>query len=192
MRAEPLLELALFPSGASNPCAAAIADDGRLFLVGHNDGQLVMWTSDVDKGRLIGKFGSEIMSIAISPTREVAVGCRSGLLVVFKLQNPKDQKVLQEATSSVFSRVWRVAWLNDSSLISTSTYGSMILWTRDYLNRWISSNIEGHNHSIFGLSVSGNLFASGDYRGIVQIFSFEKGTEAVYTPGCKDVHNTCT
>jgi len=175
MRAEPLLELAHFPSGASNPCAAAMADEGRLFLVGHEDGQLVMWSNEMDKGRLIGKFGSEIMSIAVSPYREIAVGCRSGLLVVIKLQNLKDQRVLQEATSSVLSRVWRVAWLNESSLISTSTYGSMTLWKKAR-GRWISSKIEGHSHSIFGLSVSRNMFASGDYSGSVQVFRFEAGT----------------
>jgi WD40 repeat protein len=151
-------------------------DEGRIFLVGHEDGQLVMWSSETGRSILIGKFDGAIRSIAVSPAREIAVGCESGFLAVFNLQDPKVKKVLQESTSSVFSRVWRVTWLNKSSLIATSTYGSMKLWTRDKFERWASSRIEGHSNSIFGLSMSNDLVASGDYIGVVQIFRYGNNT----------------
>ena len=178
MRPETSIELVHFPEGVSDPCAAAMVDDGRIFIVGFKDGQLVVWSGDMGNGRLIGKFGSEIMSIAVSQDREIAIGCRSGLLVLINLEDPTHQRVLQEATSSVFSRVWRVAWLTESSLITTSTYGSMTHWRRVH-GIWTSSKIGGHNNSIFGLSVSRNVFASGDYRGNVQVFRYDAGSTAL-------------
>jgi GTPase SAR1 family protein len=175
LRTEYPGKIASFPEGGSPACSGAIIDEGRSFLVGHTDGQLVLWNAETGEGKLIGKLNSEIGSIAVSSSRDIAVGCHSGLLVVFNLQAPLNQRVLQEATSSVFSRVWRVAWLNAFSLISTSTYGSMTLWSRDNSGEWNSAKLEGHSHSVFGLDVSEARVATGDYGGNVLVFKVEAG-----------------
>lgn len=146
------------------------------FLVGHRNGQLVEWDLGTKKRRFIADLGSEIESISVSVKEEIAVGCHSGLLVILDPRNPEVQEIIQEATSSVFSRVWRVAWVDDRSLISTSTYGSITFWIRNAPKSWSQTKIEGHRHSVFGLGVSNNLCVSGDYNGDIMVSTIDGQT----------------
>jgi GTPase SAR1 family protein len=175
MRSESVRQLVTFPPEVRSANVAVVLDQGNAFLVAHEEGRLVLWHRESNEGHLIGDYGSEIETIAISEDNKVAIGCYSGLLVVLDLKNPSEQKVLQSATSSVFSRIWRAAWLDDSSLLTTSTYGSVLIWRRNQTGNWASEKIEGHHHSVFGLGVLNKRVVTGDYGGNVLVSDVDAG-----------------
>lgn len=146
--------------------------DGVL-ITGHESGLLLKWDLATRKHSIIRQCESAIETISTSPQKEVAVGCHSGLLFTFHLDAPDKVNIVQEASSSVFSRIWRSTWYSHDTLVTTSTYGKMKVWQK-LKDEWTSIELSGHRDSIFGLASYRKFIASGDYRGNILIWESDK------------------
>jgi GTPase SAR1 family protein len=150
--------------------SGAVLFDDRTLLTGHDNGSIVRWNLDDGSFEILFKGTSPVETLAVSPQNEVAVGYHSGLLFIFPAEEPRKQKVIQDATYSRFSRVWRISWVDSNRFIATSTYGTINLFKRGSDRNWSSASILGHSHSVFGIELSDTHLATGDYRGNVKIW----------------------
>jgi hypothetical protein len=146
-----------------------LPDEGVLFT-GHENGFVVKWRVRERTYDILHECSSTVESISTLSNKEVIVGCHSGLLFTFPISDPKKKRVIQEASGSVFSRVWRVAWPEEKRALSTSTYGVLTALTRTETG-WESSRLAGHGNSVFALgTMDGRYLASGDFRGKIIIW----------------------
>lgn len=153
--------------------AGAFLPDEQMLITGHETGILLKWDLATKKYSVIRQCESPIQTISVSSRKDIAVGCHSGLLVVFSVKMPEKAEIVQEAGSSVFSRIWKCTWASEDVLVTASTYGKMTSW-RKLHDKWEFSLLQGHTDSIFGLASSGGLIASGDYRGNILVWGRKK------------------
>lgn len=167
-------KVASFPNDYPQITTGTMFDDKTL-ITGHQNGFVVRW--DLEKGDPSVIFSSNSPVNAISCLeKRIAVGYFSGGLYLLE---PTDKgfinKELRKPKNTVNSRIWRLAWINSSNLLLTSTYGEISSfrynsgsWTESYFA------LKGHSHSIFGISsINGKYIATGDYLGVVILWKFE-------------------
>ncbi len=162
-----------FPKEVPEITAAVILDESSCVITGHENGLLALWDM---KGQLVFRedCGSKVTSISVSSNRtSVLVGCHSGRIVLFDISMRRIVEEIQPATFSKHSRVWRVSWIDGSSFVQTSTYGTVYVTTRKSTGIWESTLLQGHYNSVFGLSAYGNTLATGDYQGHINIWTRE-------------------
>lgn len=171
-----LKKLIEFPKDFPAAVTGVFLPDKKILVTGHTNGFVTKWRLDDESPpEVIRECSSSVETIAISNKKEVAVGCNSGLLFVFPLENPKAQTTLQDPTYDVHSRVWRTAWTGDNSLVATSTYGVINVYVRGDKGEWTTVRLSGHEHSdsIFGLDALNSAFlATGDYRGRLFVWKY--------------------
>lgn len=146
-----------------------LLDDG-IIITGHYNGFVVKWEINSGKYEILHDCSEKVETISKSPSKQILVGCRSGLIFYFDISNPKTRIPIQEPEYSKFSRVWRSVWSTADSFLTTSTYGGLSLFYNTD-SKWKHISLRGHNHSIFGIgNKNGKYFASGDYNGKIIIW----------------------
>jgi len=173
---EKIQQLFSFPDEFPIVTAAILFPDDRILITGHVNGYLMKWNIDTGEKELLHECASTIETISKSPTKDILVGCNSGLIFRFSLSSPNDKDIIQEATHTKFSRVWRSSWPTENNLLVTSTYGGFYLFNKKD-SEWQITSLPGHNDSIFGIGSQNSKFiASGDYRGRILVWEFKEGT----------------
>lgn len=173
MNSKYLLTFSEFP----NVITGVFLPNENLLITGHQNGLVIKWDTTKTTYDLLYKCPSKVETISCIDDNKIVVGSNAGNLLVIDLENPKSPDVIQEATYSVHSRVWRTFSPRSDGLVVTSTYGVMNLLDKKPSGQWEKVALSGHSNSVFGLSgYDGNLIASGDYRGNILIWKL-KGDE---------------
>lgn len=163
--------LLAFPKEFPGVKVGILLIDDNLLITGHENGFVVKWDLKSKTDEILHECSSPVEAISRSQTGEIAVGCHSGLLFTFTLSNPKKQNIIQDATHSKFSRIWRMKWVSENSIMVGSTYGVLNLYVKDDPGWILASRLEGHYDSIFGLGGSNHRYiASGDWAGKIIIW----------------------
>ncbi len=154
-----------------------------LLVTGHSNGLIVKSNLDSGSKEVLTQCTPSIRSIAISPKGEVAVGTESGLLFTFPLANPAAREILRKEEFTVNSKVWKIAFPLENTILLGSTYGELSVYQRKD-GKWNRTPLVGHSDSIFGIGAmhDGSYVASGDYKGNILVWrksgeSFEKVDE---------------
>ncbi|MGP8125140.1 MAG: hypothetical protein ACLQEQ_04625 [Nitrososphaerales archaeon] len=158
-----------FPVGFPKVSAGIYLPETQVLVTGHTDGRVAKWSPGRAEPEIIHRCDSTVESMALSSSGRLAVGCHSGYLVNLPLEGMGNPEVLQDGSTSVFSRIWRVLWLDDITLVSAGTYGSLQVWRRT-IPQQPAEPLAAHGHSIFGLEGKNSIFASGDYQGVIQVW----------------------
>lgn len=144
--------------------------DQQTIITGHQKGLIVK--SDLLKGayEVLDDCHFDITAIALSPRDEVLVGCHSGLLYIFDLEDPTRKQTIQEPGFSKRSRIWRITFVDENNFAIASTFGVLTAYTRNPSGDWSATSLSGHSDSIFGLASNGKLLASGDWQGKILVW----------------------
>lgn len=146
----------------------------NLLVTGHQNGLVIKWNINKRTYDVLYKCPSKIETISGVDDKKIVVGSNAGNLLIIDLENPKNPEIIQEATYSVRSRVWRTLSPKPDSIVMTSTYGIMNLLHREAGDQWKKNSLSGHSNSVFGLGgYDSNLIASGDYRGTILVWKPE-------------------
>lgn len=173
--ASPQTNVIEFPSEFPAARVGILLTEKNILITGHNNGFVVKWDLFSKKYDILHQCASPVETISKSEKNEIAVGCNSGLLFTFTLESPARQNIIQEATRTKATRVWRSAWVSDDSLLVSSTYGVLNLFIRAG-EQWLKSSLGGHGDSIFGLEGSNDrLIGSGDWIGKIIIRQYVGG-----------------
>lgn len=174
----PVTQVLKFPEEIPPVTAGALFPDRGLLITGHSNGLVIQWHLKDSSHKVLHDCSSPVETVSVSPKGEVAVGCNSGLLFVFHIEDPTKKTVIQEATYSVHSRVWRSLWASESSLIATSTYGVINVIKRTEGDQWEQVPLSGHSDSVFGIdSFNGKYVATGDYKGNILVWEHKEESE---------------
>ncbi len=161
-------QILAFPNEFPAASIGVLLPEQNILITGHNNGYVVRWDLKSKQYEILYQCNSPIETISKSTKNEIAVGCNSGLSFTFTLEKPNNQNILQEATYSKATRVWRSVWISPDRLLVSSTYGVLNLFQRDR-GVWQESSLGGHGDSIFGLGSNDKLVASGDWIGKIII-----------------------
>jgi len=165
----------IFPDEFPMVTTGVLFHDEKILITGHENGYLMKWNLDTGEKEILHECSSTIETISKSPSKEILVGCNSGLFFSFSLSSPKQKNILQEPEYSKFSRVWRSVWPTENNILQTSTYGGFYHYSKENLE-WKNFSLVGHNDSIFAVgSQNGKLLATGDYDGLIIIWEFKEG-----------------
>lgn len=168
-------QILAFPNEFPTARVGIMLPEQNVLITGHNNGYVVRWDLTSKQYEILHQCASPIETLSKSARNEIAVGCNSGLLFTFNLENPNKQNVIQEAAYTKATRVWRSTWVSADSLLVSSTYGVLNLFERKG-SVWQKSSLEGHGDSIFGLEGSNDrLIASGDWIGKIIIRQYVDG-----------------
>lgn len=163
-------------SDLPNVTAGVFLAKKNLLVTGHQNGLIIKWDTNSRAHDLLYRCPSEVESISWVDDKKIVAGSHAGDLLVISLENPKDLDILQEATYSKHSRVWRTLSPDPDSILMTSTYGVVNLLHRETNDHWEKDSLPGHSNSVFALGgCDGQLVASGDYRGHILIWKIEDG-----------------
>ncbi len=164
-----------FPGEFPRATTGVFFPERGVLFSGHQNGLVVKWRMDRKEPEILHDCSSKVESMASSSNGQIVVGCHSGLVIAFPTAEPSKKQVVQEAGNSVYSRVWRVAFPADNSILTTSTYGVLHVMNRG-VSEWESTSLPGHGNSIFALAaLDGQLLASGDFTGKIMIRRNDKG-----------------
>ena len=142
----------------------------NIIITGHYNGFVVKWEIDSGQYEILQDCGDTVETLSLSPDNQILVGCNSGLIFYFELSEPKKRVIIQDSSNSKSFRVWRSVWPTDDNFLTTSTYGGLNLFYKSDL-QWDKKSLEGHYHSIFGITnENGKFLVSGDYDGHVIIW----------------------
>ena len=168
--------LVQFPDEFPPVNTAVLLSDGHSVITGHDKGLVVR--SDLGTGRcdVLTDCNFQVTSISVNQNGEVIVGCYPGLLYIFRLSNPSQNRRIQEPGFGTRDRIWRVVWTSNNTFVTSGNYGILTAFERDGVGNWSSRPIEGHSDQIQGLGSNGNFLASGDYQGRILIRRI-KGSE---------------
>jgi WD40 repeat protein len=146
----------------------------NLLVTGHQNGLVIKWDTNKGTYDVLFKCPSKIETISLVESRKIVVGSNAGNLLIIDLENPKNPEIIQEATYSVHSRVWRALSPKPDSIMMTSTYGVVNLLRKHAGDQWEKDSLSGHSNSVFGMAgYDGSLISSGDYRGNILIWEPE-------------------
>ncbi len=171
----PIVQVVKFPDDFSPITTGALFPDRKLLITGHSNGFVIQWRLKDNSNEVLHDCSSPVETVSVHHKGEVAVGCNSGLLFIFHIDNPTKKTVIQEATYSVHSRVWRLLWASETSLIATSTYGVINVIRRAEGDQWERVSLSGHSHSVFGVDSFGRYVATGDYQGNILVWELKEG-----------------
>ena len=175
MSAQPadLKEVVKFPSEFPQVSTGVLLLSEGVLITGHDNGFVALWNITDEKRKVVYECASPVETISVSPNKTIAVGCRSGLLLVFRSSANPAIQILQKATNNVYDRVWRTFWNNDDELVVTSTYGVIRVLRKDD-SKWIQIPLQHHVDSVFGVGGLPELrLTSGDYKGNIAVWNFE-------------------
>jgi len=143
-------------------------------MTGHQNGLVIKWDTNKGTYDVLFKCPSKIETISLVESRKIVVGSNAGNLLIIDLGNPKNPEIIQEATYSVHSRIWRALSPKPDSIVMTSTYGVVNLLRKQADGQWEKDSLSGHSNSVFGIAgYDGNLMSSGDYRGNILVWEPE-------------------
>jgi len=173
MSTSPTLVLA-FPDEFPTANIGILLPEQNTLITGHTNGYVVRWDLTSKKHQILYQCNSPIETLSKSPKNEFVVGCNSGLLFTFTLDNLGNQNILQDAGYTKASRIWRSTWVSSDSFLVSSTYGVLNLFQRNG-SGWQKSSLGGHGDSIFGLGSNEKLVASGDWFGKIIVRQYIDG-----------------
>lgn len=163
-------ELLLFPKEFPPVIAGVLLIDENFLITGHANGFVVGWDITTGKHQILLTCSSPVRTISISPSKNVLVGCVSGLLLTFPLSNPQSYETVKQAENTTRSRVWRAASVDETGIVFTSTYGALGVM-RKVNGEWVQTRVSSaHTDSMFGLGTQDGLLACGDYRGRISVW----------------------
>ncbi len=165
--------LMTLPKDFSKITSGVILNDGKELITGHENGYIVYWKIGDPNPRIILRTISTVNSVIRTDNGDVFVGCNAGDL--YKISAPllKDYEIILPPTNSKLTRVFRLYQPLPSVILLTSTYGKIKI-LKQLNGEWSFTNILGHHNSVFSLSsYAGNLLATGDYRGEINIWKLD-------------------
>lgn len=158
-----------FPDEFPPITTGLLLDDG-IIITGHYNGFVVKWKIGSTKYDILHDCGDKVETLSKSPTNQILVGCNSGFLFHFDLNNPTDKIIIQKGTNTISSRIWRSVWPTDDTILTTFTYGGLNLFNKTD-SKWNNELLSGHYHSIFGITNKNDRYVvSGDYKGKIIIW----------------------
>ncbi len=162
-----------FPTEFPKATTGVFLPEQGLLFSGHENGLVTKWQIGSQNPEILHDCSSRVESMACLSGKKIVVGCHSGLVIVFSTSDPKHKEIVQEAGHNVYSRVWRVGFPAEDTIVTTSTYGVMNVLRKNGA-AWESARLPGHGDSVFGLATfDGKLLVSGDFSG--KIFVWQKG-----------------
>ena len=172
-----LSHLVKFPKESPVATTGVFFPTKGVLITGHENGVVVLWDLSGGGGpRKLYECSSKIETISSSPRNELVIGSHEGDVVV--LSPDGHATVVELPAYGVHSRIWRSVWLNEDAFVVSSTYGEIRLFVRSD-EQWISSKLQGHTDSVFGMgrSLSG-LLTTGDYYGNILVWILKNNTYA--------------
>jgi WD40 repeat protein len=166
-RPTPLVQV---PDGFPKITTGTMLAGGRTLVTGHKNGYVARWTVGSSKPTILLRASSEVYAVVQSRNGEVLVGCKAGDL--FSLTGPNLDRAEQilPPTNTKYNRVFRIAYPLPSTLLFTSTYGTITLLKREQ-QTWSKTQLIGHSNAVFAVAHEGDrLLATGDYRGNIRIW----------------------
>jgi len=176
MASVDLVEVVPFPEGFPSVTAGAFLREENILLSGHENGFVLLWDLKNKKHSKLYECNSPVRAISCSTNKEIAVGCDSGILVLLRPIGGTKPEILQEASYSKHSRVWRIVWIGKDTLVATSTYGTIKCFTRSTTSGWAVKNLQGHSNSVFGAASSdGKFLTTADFAGYIILWEHNDG-----------------
>jgi len=168
-----LRKIFAFPQNASRPTAGIILPEKEAIITGHENGLVVFWNFD-GKYSILKKFSSQVETISYLDEDNILIGAIDGNVVILSLRDPDSIEEIQAPGSSVRTRVWRSLWISKNQFITTSTYGTINVYSKED-NEWNIKNLPGHSNSIFAASKSpsNKYMLTGDYFGNIIVWLLE-------------------
>lgn len=165
-----------FPPNFPEVTAGLYLHEKQIVITGHINGSVYKWDINSQQYFKIYDCGSPVRALACSANLEITIGTESGLLVLVMLGNEKNTEIVQAATYTKFSRVWRAVWLGKDTLVTTSTFGILKSFRRLGYGQWSKNNLQGHGNSIFGAGSSdGKYLATADFSGTIILWEHNDG-----------------
>lgn len=131
--------------------AGCLLSDNKTLITGHQNGYVVKWNLDNPKPVIIHRTSSVVYSIIQLNDGDIYVGCKAGDLYRIFGSDLSQKDLLCEPTGAVHDRVFRIADLLDGSILTSSTYGSLSIFTKPN-GTWQRTNVKGHTDAVFAIS----------------------------------------
>ncbi len=158
------------PAGFSKISAGTMLAGGQTLVTGHKNGYVARWTLGSPEPTILLRASSEVHAVVQSRSGEVFVGCDAGDLYSLTSSNLDRAERILPPTNTKYTRVFRIAQPLPSTLLFTSTYGTITLLKREH-ETWSKSSLIGHSHAVFAVAHEGDrLLATGDYQGNIRIW----------------------
>jgi hypothetical protein len=158
------------PDGFPKISAGVMLPGGRTLVTGHTNGYVALWTFGSSKPTIILRTSSEVHAVVRSRSGEILVGCDAGDLYCLTGPNLDRAEQILPPTNTKYNRVFRIADPLPSTILVTSTYGTITLLKREG-KTWSKSQLVGHSNAVFAVAHERDkLLATGDYRGNILIW----------------------